>query len=267
MNYQRNVIGQCGFDVEGITGTATLVETRAARVSRRVEICLAESRKVFSVPVEIATERGFWSDARAVWVPRPPEEQCLFRVEEITSFKPLPRKDSALDEFFGPLVAPPLPRPRREHAGGAAGAVYDSCGAEHHVTGAVDFDYDAVDASLGFDGDEEARQRGMAYGAATTFELLNWLQAELDKGYGIIMHGNDRNVYIRVQVLRYYLDRDTMGAPTLEQLRRRLGVSKETLRFLLDDLEARYGLVSPLRKSVHARKALSAAPRQRFHKP
>lgn len=267
MNYQRNVIGQCDFDVEGITGTATLVEARAARVTRRVEITFQDSRKTYSVPVEVATERGFWSDERAVWVPRPPEEQWLFRVEEITSFKPLQTKDPALDEFFGPRVAPPLPRPRREHAGGTGGVAYESVGPEHQVTGAVGFDYDAVDANLGFVEDQEIRLRGMAYGAATVLELLNWLQATLDKGYGVAMPGSERNVYIRVEILRYYLDRDTMGAPTLEQLKRRLGVSRETLRFLLDDLEARYGLVSPLRKSANARKTLSAAPRQRFHKP
>jgi|GEM_PF-1836775 hypothetical protein len=266
MRYERNVLGQCEFSLDGVSGTATLVESRAARVTRRVEIVLDESGKTFSIPVELARQRGFWNDEKAVWVPRAPDELLLFALNEIESAPPPQPTDPAVEALFGKLVAPPQPRPRREHAGGVQGTAFEGDGDDRHATGTVDFDYDEVDARLGFDADPEVRERGTAYGAGIVLELLNWLQGDLDKGYGVTMHGTEKNVFIRVQVLRYYLDRETMGAPTLEQLKRRLGVSRETLRFLLDDLEKRYGLVSPLRKSAHARRALSNAARPRYFK-
>ena len=73
MRYERNVLGQCEFSLDGVSGTATLVESRAARVTRRVEIVLDESGKTFSIPVELARQRGFWNDEKAVWVPRAPD--------------------------------------------------------------------------------------------------------------------------------------------------------------------------------------------------
>jgi len=266
MKYKRNVLGQCDFAVDGVTGTATLVESRGGRVTQRVEIVIADSGKAYSIPVEFSKQRGLWAEERAVRVPRPPEELLLFSPEEIG---PPPRRrgyDPTVEALFGKLTDPPPPRPRREHAGGVQRLVLQSEGGDCRATGTVDFDYDAVDAQLGFDDRPEIRQRAVAYGGNVVLELLNWVQADLDKGYDVNMPATERNMYIRVQVLRYYLDRETMGAPSLEQLKRRLCVSKETLRFLLNDLEARYGLVSPLRKPDRARRAMSAAPRSQFFK-
>ena len=202
MNYKRNVLGQCSFDIDGVSGTATLVESRGARVTQRVEIVLADSGKTYCIPVEMAKQRGLWADERAVWVPRPPEELLLFSPEKIGYSPRRQRHDPAIEAVFGKLTEPPPPRARRDHAGGVQGVAFQGEGADRHATGTVDFDYDAVDAQLGFDADPEIRQRAVAYGSSVIVELLNWVQADLDKGYDVNMPATERNMYIRVQVLR-----------------------------------------------------------------